>query len=324
MIEIVFSDSACGSLKMAQGFGKGPYSGGRPGIDITPVTGNNPTPEEIEEAQRVAKEYHRRVWENATPFGGSTADVFGFNLTLSIGDITENPPGPLRLQALKNLYSMYPHDEGDQAAAMLMEMAENNRKTVCSRAARGEPLRIWYSNQPDELCGLYWLLAQLNQSERGFGPVHLIKLPEWETDEHGNTLRRTAWAEIPPWEWHRYLDLQKTAPPTFCQSCADHWKTLQEENALLRAMLNGQLVSVPTNLYDDFITREIDAEDDEFQEVRVIGRVIGNYQLGISDSWVALRIEEMIRAGKLAVVTASDADAPTYHRVLRKVPSAWS
>lgn len=36
----------------------------------------------------------------------------------------------------------------------------------------------------------------------------------------------------------------------------------------------------------------------------IIGRVLGKYQLGIGDSWIALRIEEMIRSGKLEAVTS--------------------
>ncbi|MPN55071.1 hypothetical protein SDC9_202750 [bioreactor metagenome] len=83
-------------------------------------------------------------------------------------------------------------------------------------------------------------------------------------------------------------------------------------------MLNGRLVSASEKLYDDFILREIEAEGEEFREAMIIGRVLGKYQLGISDSFVASRIEEMIRAGKLEAVTAVAEDMPTYHRVLKK------
>jgi hypothetical protein len=75
---------------------------------------------------------------------------------------------------------------------------------------------------------------------------------------------------------------------------------------------------MPETLYDDLIVREIAAEDEEFHEAMVIGRVLGKYQLGIGDSWVALRIEEMIRAGKLQVVKELAEDSPIYHRILKK------
>ena len=72
-------------------------------------------------------------------------------------------------------------------------------------------------------------------------------------------------------------------------------------------------------LYDDLIRREIELESGDFHEARIIGRVLGKFQLGINDAWVDLRIEDMIQDGKLEVVSVGDRDLPNYHRVLRRV-----
>lgn len=72
--------------------------------------------------------------------------------------------------------------------------------------------------------------------------------------------------------------------PIFIQSCVSRWQELQAENAPLRAMLNGQLVSTSEKLYDEFILREIESEGEEFQEAKIVGRVLAKYQLGIGDS----------------------------------------
>jgi len=50
--------------------------------------GTEPTPEEIAVAQNQVEEQHRLDWENAVPMGGNPKDVYGFNLMLSIGDIS--------------------------------------------------------------------------------------------------------------------------------------------------------------------------------------------------------------------------------------------
>lgn len=318
MIEIVFSDSACGSLKMAQRYGKGKYQSGCIGVFVSHADGSQPTKKEIKDAQRDAVEKERLAWESATPLGGNPGDVYGFNLALSVGNISENKLGSQRQEVLEQLYSIYPNDEGRQAAQELLQRAKADLETVYNRAAAGEALRIWYSNQPDELCGLYWFMAQLNPLKERCGQVYLIKLPEWEADEKGNIIRTVGCGEVAPGEWHRYLALQKSAPPVFCQSCASHWLALQKENAPLRVMFNGQLVSVSETIYDDFIIREIAEEGEEFQEAMIVGRVLGKYQLGIGDSWVALRIEEMIHAGKLEPVTDIAEDCPIYHRILKK------
>lgn len=276
MMDIVFSESACGSLKIAQ-------------------HSSNPT----------------------SP-GGKATDVYGFNLMLSIGDISENQPGIKRKQTLEQLFSAYPEDVGRQAAEDIFERASEDLKAVRERTILGELVRIWYSNQPDELCGLYWFMGQLNQWKVHATQVFIVKLPEREVDQAGNVVWRNCWSEVTPEEWYQYFDLQKPVLPVFIQSYASHWQELQEENADLRAMLNGHLVSTTEKLYDDIILREIAAEGELFQEAVIVGRVLGKYRLGIHDSWVALRIEEMIRAGVFEVMTANAKDTPLYHRVLKK------
>lgn len=318
MIEIIFSDSARGGLKVAQHYGEGKYQGGCMGVCVIRPDGREPTKKEIKAAQREAREKARLRWENAIPLGGNTADIYGFHLVLSVGDISENQPGIKRKETLEHLYSVYPNDEGHQLAQEMIKRVNEDLKTVRERVAAGESLRIWYSNQPDEMCGLYWFLWQLNHWETQDGQVHIVKLPEWEVDESGNILQRIGWGELAAWEWHRYLTLQKSVTQSFCQSCASHWMTLQKENSPLRIILNGQLVSAPETIYDDFITRVIAEEGEEFQEARIVGRVLGNYQLGIGDYWIALRIEEMIREGKLEPLTHLAEDSPIYHRVLKK------
>ncbi|SHJ90195.1 protein of unknown function [Clostridium amylolyticum] len=318
MIDIVFSDSACGSLKMAQHYGKEKYQGGCMGIIVSHDDGSKPTKEEVETARREAEEKARLAWESATPMGGKTSDIYGFNLMLSIGDISENRPGIKRKLILEHLYSVYPKDEWHQATEEILNRANEDLKTIRERAASGESLRIWYSNQPDEMCGLYCFMSQLNQWKVRDGQVSIVKLPEWEADERGNIVRKNSWSEVAPEEWQRYLSMQKIALPVFIQSCVSRWRELQAESAPLRAVLNGQLVSTSEILYDDFILREIEAEDEEFHEAMIIGRVLGKYQLGIGDSWVALRIEEMIHVGKLEAVTTGGKYMPIYHRVLKK------
>lgn len=229
MMDIVFSDSACGSLKMAQHCGKGEYQGGCIGIIGRHDDGSKLTKEEVETARREAEEKARIAWESATSMGGNTSDIFGFNLMLSVGDISENQSGIKRKLTLENLYSVYPNDEGRQAAEEISQRANEDLKTIHERTAAGEALRIWYSNQPDEMCGLYWIMGQLNQWNVDDVQVSIVKIPDWEANEKGNIVQRNGWAGVAPEEWHRCLALQKTVPPLFIQDCAAHWQELQAE-----------------------------------------------------------------------------------------------
>ena len=318
MIEIVFGDSACGSLKMAQRYGVGKYPSGAFGMIVSCQDGSAPTEEEIQAARQKLEE-ERHEWANATPMGGDPADVYGFAFCLSIGDISEDIPGEKRRQVLEWLYSIHPDIEGDPAFTdEMMQHGKEVLQEVCARISAGEAVRIWYSNQPDELCGLYWFAAQLSRLQLREGQVLLVLLPDWETSDDGNIVTHSGWGSVKPNDWQKHLTLQTAAPSAFLRMCAAKWECLQQENAPLRAVLNGQLVNVPESLYDEFIAREIAGESDEFDEAMVIGKVLGKYELGIGDAWIAHRIEKMISAGSLIPTTNAPPAGPIYYRTLKK------
>lgn len=312
MIEIVFNDSACGSLKVAQRFGKGKYPGTAISVFIRHEDGSEPTVEELEKAKREAEERHRLAWENATPIGGTSADVFGFDLGLSVGEIKNLEERWLNLE---KLYRDYPEEE-KRYMKEKMEHVGEKIKRVFERMEVGEELRIWYSNNPDEMCGLYWFMDQLNQSAVKYDSLILVKLPEWEEGENTITLKNS-WGEVAAEEWSRYLPLQQKVSAPFVKRCAFHWRDLQKENAPLRAVVNGQLLSVSEDMYDKFILCELEMMEEEFREGKLIASVF-KYNLGIGDVWIHSRIEKMISEGKVEVVAEAEKDMPMYRRMLKR------
>ena len=86
----------------------------------------------------------------------------------------------------------------------------------------------------------------------------------------------------------------------------------------MRAVVNGGLRSVPEDFYDPWILREIAAQEETFYEGRLIGAVLEKYRLGIGDAWIALRVEAMVRAGKLIAREAAAEGKSAYHRYLQK------
>lgn len=316
MVEAVFSESACGSLKYAQFFGRGEYGGGLLGIILEPSDGE-PSEEEIARLQRRAEEEHRRKWERARPMGGRAQDVYGFSLGLSLGDISEKIPGPIRRQVLCAYCGFSPSVPGigEQLDRWIDGGAETLR-AVLERSAAGEPVRLWYSDQPDELCGFYWLLARLDGLEQ-CGAVSAVKLPRWDQRDN-SVVTYTAWGDVPPGEWSRFLPLEQPISPILRRACANRWRELQEENAPLRTVLNGTLAGVPEDFYDSFIRRTLARMEREFNESRLIGEVIGRCQLGIGDGLIHRRIQAMVDAGELEALAQAAEGDPVYRRMLRK------
>lgn len=316
MLDIVFSDSACGSLKSAQRFGQGKYCGGCVGVILE---GKEATKEEIMQAQRCAEDEYRREWERAQPMGGNPGDVYGFGMGLSVGDISEDIPKSARRNVLCELVHFDLSLPGimeqiDQA----MDSAMKDLQEVLNRSADGEQVRLWYSSQPDEMCGFYWMVTQLNSLGDRCGPISMIKLPLYEQRDDGTFVTRNGWGEVSPGEWSAFLPLEQPMSLVFRRSITAKWRSLQEENAPLRAVLNGHLVSVPAGFYDYFIRQELAKATDEFHEAHIIVNIMGRFQLGISDGWIANRIETMIKSGELEIITQAPNDGPGYRRILRK------
>lgn len=312
MMDVAFCHSAAGSLRAAQSYGKGAYPGGPVGIAFG--NGKEPSPAEQRRLQKQLEEKMKAKWESAVPLGGTPQDVFCLSGVFSIGNIAGDGISGARLESFAKLFSCFPPN-----AFGFAEDLEETRHTLdalVSRAKSGEPLRIWYSDKPDEYCGLCWLMAQLKSRVDPLPPMVTIKLPS--RVRKGSTLcQYQGWGEVEPGDFGGFLPLAEPVIPAFVLNMAALWQGLQQQNTPLRAVVNGVLQGVPENFYDPFIEAELQKMPDEFSEPSLVGHVIGRYA-GIGDFWIAQRIEKMIESGRLIAVTAPPPGDRVYARILKK------
>lgn len=319
MLEVTFSTSAAGSLKVAQHAGEGAYRGGTIAFIYAPSDGKKPSRRELAAEKKRIEAARRRAWERARPLGGSTRDVFGFTLSLSAGDLSDDRPGPGRRPALELQSCMDPEEERNRYIGRLLREAEEGFPALLRRWRAGEGLRMWVSSQPEELCGLCWLLEKL---EGEGGPLSMVRLPPFIQREDGAVEAGMGWGEIGPEEWGHYLSLEEPVSPALRMACASRWRELRAENAPLRAVVNGRLTGVPAEFYDGWIRRALAEEETEFHQARFIGNLMGRARLGIGDGLIAWRMEAMIATGELEPVTRAPEDGPGYRRILRKTGAA--
>lgn len=309
MLEIAFSESAQGGLRMAQSR----CASTAFGIILSHEDGTRPTRAELRAARRQAEQDARRRQAEAVPLDGGI--VLGFPLVLSVGDIAGEPLGPERKAVLTRLYGAAA--PGRQIAEELMGHAAEGFRSLLAQLDQGESLRVWYSDQPDERCGLSWLCWELRR--RGIqAPVHLVELPRWEERSDNALVRYISWGEMEPERFGAHVSRQREASPVLRSALAREWETLRQENGPLRAVVNGHLRTAPTDFYDFALRRVLAEQPEEFHQARAIGLALGKYLPGISDCWLALRMEEMLKNGELEVVTEAPEDGPAYRRHLRK------
>lgn len=312
MLEVLFSDSAAGSMKMAMNHDS--VIGGCISVIGTHEDGSPLSEEETGRLQQEQEAQERRRWARAISLRGDTRDILPFSLCLSVGPIDEDGIGPLRETTLEQLFSVYP--QGRQAAAEMLASARQNLDTLLTRAPH-EPVRFWVDRTPDAACGLLWALDQLRPLGLENLDLWVAELPAQSPQAEGSLVLQSL-GELHPSEYGRLAQDARPLPADQAAALAVQWQELKKQNAPLRAVLNGLLVSAAEDLYDPYLQWMLDEMPDTFQEARLIGRTLGQFPLGYRDTWLAMRVEQWIADGKLTALTKADADSPAYHRMLQK------
>lgn len=250
--------------------------------------------------------------------GFAKGEGYAFPLKWSIGDISDSTPGQTRRDVLCRLSTVdLDKCKDKEQIDRQIEDAAVSYQALLERAAEGEPIRVWYSRQPDELCGFYWLMARLD-GMRGC-PVSAVKLPPYVETGGDEIIAHNRWGEVSSEEWQGFLSLEQPVSLNVHRSAAWRWQELQEENAPLRAEVNGRLVSVPEDFYDGFLRAELPQVGEEFLQGKLVARVMGRCQMGLDDGLLSSRIDAMVQAGELEIVKAAPEDCPSHSRhILRK------
>lgn len=235
--------------------------------------------------------------KTANHFPGSPEDVLCLPFMLDIGDISQ----PVDSEYRKNLMS-FPDkylgwDIPDAETEQRWQQAVDANKRLLASAKNGEPIRIWYSDTPYSLCGLYYVchLLQLYTA-----PVSVVKMPESIRQEDGCLVSYTGWYAVSPDLWEGFLSYSQDLHPIEVRSYAWMWRDLLKDNSPLRAIVNGTLVGVPEDFYDFLLYKSLSKEP--VKQARVIGDTIGYYHGGVSDWIYAVRIDRLIADGKIKLV----------------------
>lgn len=243
--------------------------------------------------------------------GGNSHDVVNIGFSLDIGDISGAIDGNERQNIFRKIWGRF--DFEDKEREQFFQDQRKDMEKLLSAATEGIPIRIWKSNAPYSDCGFHFVCNLLRSIDCN---ISVVPLPKYNLISENEIIEYSHWGEVEAGKFYQFLPLEKQLTKIEKRVVSDHWNELTAENAPLRAVLNGKLTSVPENFYDFIITKNL--PDNNFIMARFIGKLLGEYSLGISDSWYAFRIDKMIEENKLIVIENKDASHP-YGKVLRKV-----
>lgn len=291
MIEVLFGESEAGSMKAAKS---------------TVITAKIDGPTAVwTVGKRKPPKRELGEW-----IQGTSEEVICLGFLLDVGDIREPADGEYRR---KLLFSMYAGDawgmdsQDKEELGKLGEVYAGELGRLKDFLEAGETVRIWYSDAPYSLCGLYWLSGILVNYKN---PIRAVKLPGYRVT--GNqVISYQNWGEVAAEEFAWFLRYERELPPEELRLYRTMWNELKEENGPLRAVINGRLVSVQEDFYDFLIEKML--PEKPVKEARLIGDLLGHYPLSVGDWWYAKRIDAWIRQGRIRVVQDSERK---YNRML--------
>ena len=229
-------------------------------------------------------------------------DVVCLGFMLDIGNIRKPVDGEYRSEMLRKLLYREQWGVDDKMQTELSALGKKYSHELCrlrSCLANGEQIRIWYSSSPYSMCGLLWLCGELHEYDNR---VYAVKLPAMTTKKN-QAVSYSTWGEVEPNRIKYFLSRERLLSPLEINTYARYWNGLQNENAPLRAVLNGTVISVPASFYDFLILKYL--EKKPLKEAVLIGKIMCENRIGVGDYWYAYRIDKMISQNRIIITENS-------------------
>lgn len=285
MIEVLFGESEAGAMKVAKN---------------TIITGKVDGPTAV----WIAGKKKPLAKENCGWIEGRAEEVICLGFLLDVGDIREDAGSEYRKHLIYSMYVQGQWEKDEEMNGEIMQLHDRygtELERLRANLAEGEPIRIWYSDAPYSRCGFYHLCAGLQKYQN---EISVVKLPEYKVRPDASIVSYANWGEVAAEEFAGFLTYEQKLSKEEIRMNAILWKSLQEDNSPLRAVVNGKLVGVAEDFYDFLIWKRITQKP--IKEARLIGDILGHNQLGVGDWWYAKRIDYYIQTGKIRIVEDSE------------------
>lgn len=296
MLELLFSDSACAAMKQIKGQQQ---SIGGVGVRMVMDEDGNYSTEPF-----TPEPYTGPTLE------GSFQDVIGFWLAASMGDISDSHNWMDRLIWMNKMLLAYDDEPFEPGwAEQEAKHAADETARLLNAAKQGEPIRIWWSDAPDESSGFYWAMWLLRETN---ATILSVKLPPFLLHEQ-EILEFRSCGEVPPELFVQLCSLEHEVSSNERNFYATRWQDLMTENAPLRAVVNGTLLSVSEDFYDYSLRQALPTEP--CRVAMVIGTALIHGPSGVSDWWYLNRLNRWIEEGKVLLLERKQ---PFYGSLIQK------
>ena len=207
-------------------------------------------------------------------------------LFLSMGDISDLANLESRRDLYHSLYGEFDHTSIVKQAFVQLQKIEKT----------SAPIRIWYSNEPDELCGMLfisWMLRDWNVNICTIQCSRSIALPGHTTLYKNST--NLSLEDVPI-----FLSFSQELEQPLAAHFANLWECLAKKNSELRVTENGAVRSVSIDYFDKLILKSILQQP--FQVSHLVADIMKQPLWNMNDFILFSRLRAMLEEGQLRLI----------------------
>lgn len=295
MLEVCFNDSVKGALALAQDC-ETEALGGAIGVFT-----DAKWPFSFFAKRKALKEYkdkQAKLQAQAVSLGGKREDIVGISFGLSEGDIS----APIlvgdcpRKAYIHTTFSFDRYNEREDMEASIDHFWLSCMDNLAKLKLAPQKVRVWVDSTPDAQCGLLFVASLLQSSG---AEVCVVDLPRQIKREDGCIIEYRGWGEVEPQLFGTFLDRERTLTPSELEQLSQQWQQLVQENAPLRVIEDGVVISADESYYDDWIRKEF--PEASCKVAMIIGNALGRQKILTGDVFIAKRIQYFIESGELTL-----------------------
>jgi hypothetical protein len=162
-----------------------------------------------------------------------------------------------------------------------------------------EQLWIWAGQNQHDVCGYYWLIAQLKEFQGRIMIIYLNNLPF--INEKGQLFYPSWLHDIQPKELLKAKKLARPITTSEFEVDPDEWKKICDENAIVRTLEGGKkIIGKDETFYDGEILKNISSEWQK--ATRVLTNTLHRMKIKTGDVFMMWRMKQLIALRKIEVM----------------------
>lgn len=156
-----------------------------------------------------------------------------------------------------------------------------------------DTLYLWYGSSK-EFCGMLYTLELLKDRDLN---IYLINVTDMIIRYKDTIHLVKGTGEIMPDNIDKYISLKQKLDSNKYGELLSTWELLKKDNSILRIFKNEKIKSEDENYFDMDILKYTPKE---FRKsARIVGSVMGNSEVEISDDYIFWRVKELVKSGKV-------------------------